>query len=168
VIELIELSRDERRFVRFLCIILLAAAAANFVKSYFPGFAAKIGLLRRRKVVFRNMSPADSAALASLIERAAGSVREDKVFPLDINECTTEELELLPGVGPVRAAAIVRLREELGGFDEIEDLLEVRGIGPATLEEMRPYVSLGDRGRQRRGNESPADPDADDAAGKGP
>lgn len=56
---------------------------------------------------------------------------------LSLNTATERELELLvPGVGPVTAAAIVAARP----FESVEELLEVSGIGPATLEKIRPYV----------------------------
>jgi competence protein ComEA len=51
------------------------------------------------------------------------------------------DLEGLPGVGPALAGRILAERERIGGFAQVEDLLAVRGIGPATLERLRPLVS---------------------------
>ena len=62
--------------------------------------------------------------------------------PVDLNRATQAELEAIPGIGPVKAAAIVARREAAGPFMALEDLLEVDGIGPATLEAIRPYVTL--------------------------
>jgi competence protein ComEA len=64
-------------------------------------------------------------------------------LPLDLNAATPAALEALPGVGPSLAAAIVEAREAAGGFDAVDDLLTARGIGPATLESLRPFVSVG-------------------------
>ena len=61
---------------------------------------------------------------------------------LDVNRATAEELERLPGIGPERAGAIVEDREEGGDYMQLEDLLRVRGIGPATLERLRTLVDL--------------------------
>ena len=61
---------------------------------------------------------------------------------ISINSATLEELETLPGVGPVTAQAIISFREESGPFQSLEGLLEVSGIGPATFAEIRPHVSL--------------------------
>ena len=62
---------------------------------------------------------------------------------LDLNRASEGDLESLPGIGPTRAAAIVRWRREHGRFVELEDLLEVPGIGPATLERLRSLVRIG-------------------------
>jgi competence protein ComEA len=62
---------------------------------------------------------------------------------VNLNRASVEELQALPGVGPVRAQAIVRWREERGRFRILEDLLEVPGIGPATLERLRAAVVVG-------------------------
>jgi competence protein ComEA len=62
---------------------------------------------------------------------------------LDLTRATVAELERLPGVGAALARRIVETREARGGFRRPEDLLEVRGIGPATLERLRPLVTVG-------------------------
>lgn len=61
---------------------------------------------------------------------------------VSINSAGLEELETLPGVGPVTAQAIITHREEAGPFASLEGLLEVSGIGPATFAEIRPHVTL--------------------------
>lgn len=57
-----------------------------------------------------------------------------------VNSATVPELEQLPGVGPVLARRILEHREEVGGFEEVEDLLDVPGIGEATLADIRDHV----------------------------
>jgi competence protein ComEA len=61
---------------------------------------------------------------------------------IDLNLADQAALETIPGVGPVTAGAILAYRDEVGSFTSIEQLLEVTGIGPATLEAIRPYVTL--------------------------
>ena len=59
---------------------------------------------------------------------------------LDVNTAEEHELALLPGIGSRTAAAIAAYRSEHGPFDTFEGLLAVRGIGPKTLERIRPYA----------------------------
>jgi competence protein ComEA len=61
---------------------------------------------------------------------------------VNLNTATTEQLDTLPGVGPVTAQAILDWREENGRFGSVEDLLDVKGIGDATLAELRDLVSV--------------------------
>jgi comEA protein len=70
---------------------------------------------------------------------SAGVTKDGKVV---LNLATAEELTQLPGVGVKRAAAIVELRERLGRFKRSSDLLRVRGIGPKSLQKMKPYFVL--------------------------
>jgi competence protein ComEA len=61
---------------------------------------------------------------------------------INLNTATTEELETLPGIGPVTAAAILQWRDEHGGFTTVDELLEVSGIGPATMADIEPLVHV--------------------------
>lgn len=64
---------------------------------------------------------------------------------LDANRDTAKDLELLPGVGEVKAEAIVKSRIEDGPFTSREDLLRVRGIGPKTLDRIEPWLEWPDK-----------------------
>ena len=72
----------------------------------------------------------------------AGSDPTNEPGPVNINEATAEELNGLPGVGPSTAAAIVAHREEAGPYASVDDLLDVRGIGPAKLDAIRALVTV--------------------------
>lgn len=61
---------------------------------------------------------------------------------VSLNSAAVTELTALPGVGPATAAAIVAHREATGGFSSVEQLLEVKGIGPAKFESLREAVTL--------------------------
>jgi len=71
-------------------------------------------------------------------QEGSGPSQEDGV--ISINVATASDLESLPGVGPVLAERIVAFREENGGFEVVEDLLQVPGIGEAKLAAMRDLV----------------------------
>ncbi len=61
---------------------------------------------------------------------------------VSLNDATEIELQTLPGIGPSKAAAIVKYREEIGFFQSIEELVNVRGIGAKTLENLRESIEL--------------------------
>ena len=61
---------------------------------------------------------------------------------VSLNSATESELTSLPGVGPATAAAIIAHREASGGFGTLEQLLDVKGIGPARFESLRDQVTL--------------------------
>ncbi|MEZ5177072.1 MAG: helix-hairpin-helix domain-containing protein [Acidimicrobiales bacterium] len=61
---------------------------------------------------------------------------------VDLNTATAAELDTLPGVGPATAAAILAYRDEHGRFASVDELLEVRGIGEAKLDQLRSVVTV--------------------------
>lgn len=61
---------------------------------------------------------------------------------LDINSASADELCDLPGIGEVLASRIIEYRDELGGFTEISQLTEVKGIGDSLLENISEYITL--------------------------
>ncbi len=63
-------------------------------------------------------------------------------FPIDINQADQEALESLPGIGPTKAADILNYREQNGPFTTLDELLNVPGIGPLTLEAICDYLFI--------------------------
>jgi competence protein ComEA len=61
---------------------------------------------------------------------------------VNVNTADATALETLPGIGEVLAAAIVQYRTENGPFGSVDELESVSGIGPATLEDLRPFVTV--------------------------
>jgi competence protein ComEA len=62
--------------------------------------------------------------------------------PVNLNTADADALDALPGVGPATAAAIIEHRKEIGGYTSVEQLLDVRGIGEAKLDQLRPLVTV--------------------------
>ena len=79
---------------------------------------------------------------------------------LDLNQATSAQLEGLPGIGEVKAAAILAVRDAQGGFKSVDDLESVRGIGPALVTKLRPMVRLGKSGSSARSSGAAAKPAA--------
>ena len=87
----------------------------------------------------------DSGEVSSV---AAENGWPDSLLPgeiIDLNTASAADLERLPGIGAGRAADIVAYRQEHGGFRSVDELTEVKEIGPVILERLRPYVTAGER-----------------------
>ncbi|MFQ5889147.1 MAG: ComEA family DNA-binding protein [Gemmatimonadota bacterium] len=72
---------------------------------------------------------------------SAGERRPGGRAPVNLNRASAEELQALPGIGPVLAARILHLRASRGRLRAVEELLDVPGIGPRRLEVLRPLVT---------------------------
>lgn len=68
---------------------------------------------------------------------------ESPTMLIDINRASQEELESLPGIGPVTAQKIIADREENGPFSKIEDIERVSGIGPAKFGKIKEFITAG-------------------------
>ena len=62
--------------------------------------------------------------------------------PIALNAASVDELQRLPAIGPKTAARIVQYRRQHGPFETLEDLQQVRGVGPRTIEKLRPLTVL--------------------------
>jgi competence protein ComEA len=85
-------------------------------------------------IVPRRAAPGAVAAAGAV----AGS--EAPAAPVNLNTATSEELQTLDGVGPATAADILEYRAQHGGFRSVDDLDQVPGIGPKTMEALRDKV----------------------------
>jgi len=61
---------------------------------------------------------------------------------VSINQASQAELEGLPRIGPATAARIVEFRSQHNGFKTLEELMNVKGIGPKTFESLKPLIRL--------------------------
>lgn len=75
-------------------------------------------------------------------DTAAMPGEESAAALINLNTADASGLEQLPGVGPATAAAIISHREEHGAFGNVDALVAVAGIGPATLESLRDHVTV--------------------------
>ncbi len=116
-------TREERAVVLFLAVSVVVGSLVLGVGRVDPSISA------------------DGALDA--VGAAAGD-QETRPLCVNVNAAGPAELERLPGIGPARAAEIIRLRNERGRFGAIDELLDVRGIGPVTLERLRQFAVVAD------------------------
>jgi competence protein ComEA len=158
------LTRREQHVLTFL---IVAIAAGLAWEQYRGGWRREPLTLHRATV---NGAPvaATSTTLAVLHGRQKNrATTATAELPLDLNKASAEQLETLPGIGPVLASAIVRWRETHGPFQRIEDLKQVPGIGERTLDAVRPCLKpldvpttpvatvINDRKAQMKGAKAP-------------
>ncbi|HEU5033168.1 MAG TPA: ComEA family DNA-binding protein [Mycobacteriales bacterium] len=82
------------------------------------------------------------AAAAAAAGAAGTSATGGAPAPVDLNTATVDQLDTLPGIGPVLAQRIVDWRGAHGGFRRVEDLQEVSGIGASTYADLAPLVTV--------------------------
>jgi competence ComEA-like helix-hairpin-helix protein len=76
--------------------------------------------------------------------------KKPPLAPININTATSEELQQVPGIGPVTAEKILQTRKSYGPFKSVDDLRAIRGIGPKRLEKMRKYLTVGKSASQKK------------------
>ena len=87
------------------------------------------------------MSRSSSASSPSPRRPANGGSASGGGARISLGTATLEQLDTLPGIGPVTAQAILDHRSEHGPFTSVDDLLDVKGIGEATLADIRDQVT---------------------------
>lgn len=94
-------------------------------------------------------APVDAFAKDAAKDTATKSMKSDTSSkkkaaekPVNINTASKEELQMLPGVGPVMADAILKYKKANGKFKSADDLLNVKGIGEKTLKKMKPLLKF--------------------------
>src|SRR5579859_736810 len=90
----------------------------------------------------------------SLLAAALPAKKKPPSVPINLNTATSEELQQVPGIGPVNAEKILQMRKAYGAFKSVDDLLAIKGIGPKRLEKMRKYLVAG-KAAQPRSAHSP-------------
>lgn len=162
----LQIRRSERHLIGGLMIVIciLAGARVLITPSVYsnPEHQAELErvflerseeLRRKREAVLLRYVPEDRIGEMGLGEGTVsgegavlggGTVSGEKsVFlRVNINTAGIDSLLLLPGIGPAYAERILKRRQEVGRFTELNQLLEVKGIGPARFEKIRPMLEL--------------------------
>lgn len=79
---------------------------------------------------------------AKAAETAGMSGAQSSSNLVNINTASQAELETLPGIGPVKAAAIIAYRQQHGAFAQPADLMRVSGIGQKTFDQLKEWVTV--------------------------
>lgn len=136
-----------RREKSAICILAAALLIGSVISVYRQQILSK---------ELDELSAGDSSAISRLGEFARGltatspdstgdiiSVPEKNIdFPIDINIANLEELQVLPGIGPVLSARIIAYRTQHGAFISIDSLVKVPGIGKQRIEKIKDKITV--------------------------
>jgi comEA protein len=124
----------EQKVLLFLSVSYLAGGAIRMYQDHWRPLPAP-----PQQSILRENPESEiltvSASGASAAEKAA-------ILFIPLNTATKTDLERIPGVGPVTALRILTYRDMNGGFRTVEELLNVKGIGPKKMQKIRPYVTI--------------------------
>ena len=145
----IAITREESTFLVVCLVLLCTGLIAQYVYApHHPApdahalaeeqFQARIQELAEAQEL-EDASEASGEAAPSTGEAAAPSSGGGVVY---LNSASQAELESLPGIGPALAERILNYREVIGFFRREDELLDVSGIGPATLENIAPLLEV--------------------------
>ncbi len=105
-------------------------------------------LLVSSQPVMESPAVSDTESVSETADSSTSSLPEPSqsddsaAFPVDLNTADAAQLDLVPGIGEVIAARIIEYRNLVGKFKTVDELLNVKGIGEKTLEEMREFLTV--------------------------
>jgi len=134
--------------------VILSSTPASTLEIYLSGAVANEGIytfsqdnsledvLQRAGGVTEGIDPLRLKTRVLYIDESP--FEQPQKTKININTASAEELQTLYGIGPVKAQAIIDYRNEKGFFHTIEELVNVSGIGPKTLEKIRDEITVVD------------------------
>ncbi|MDZ7691579.1 MAG: helix-hairpin-helix domain-containing protein [Balneolaceae bacterium] len=107
---------------------------AQLMSRYYPEkLSATISTVAERDTL---TSKADTT------EKNKKSEEKEDASLINVNTASAQQLETLPGIGPVYSKRIIAYRESNDGFKTVDELIKIKGIGSKRLENIRPHVEI--------------------------
>ncbi len=131
------LSRREAAGV----IMLAGVALVGGIFKYWRDYTTPVSILLPARYS-ETSSPEREAAPGDRQDTPATARRQTTDDKINLNTATREEIELLPGIGPVLAQRIIEYRRQNGSFRVTEEVMNVSGIGPERYDALRELVTL--------------------------
>ena len=136
-------THQEKKAILFLLITLLVGSGILVYKKYNPEFAPELLRVNSAKESSSRIAGTKSfSSVSSSVTLEIPPQKSPQQLKFNLNTATPEELERLPKIGPVLAKRIVDYRYEKGGFDSIEEIMEVKGIGKKNFAVIKDYLIL--------------------------
>ncbi len=135
-----KLTAQERTIIKFLSGVLIVGAGVGLYRNYFSRDDQLILAADRH---IESLTNAIDSVKSSGID-LSGSMGDTTLLLVNINTASMRELESLPKIGPVTAERIIRYRADFGNFTDLDQLKNVKGIGPKTMDQLRSLITLRD------------------------
>ena len=155
-----KLSKEENRALAFIAVMIALSVLGRWADRPLPlttdlaainidslADASEAAAARPKSKVGKK-PPKPAAAVqvgtdpAAMSPVAKAAIAKAPPEPVDVNRATAAELEKVRGIGPVLAARIIAYRDSVGRFANVDALTGVKGVGPAMLERLRPYLRV--------------------------
>lgn len=93
-------------------------------------------------VIERGTNNAESDMISEVPESVSSDESDNVSGKVNLNTASLDELQIAPGIGPAKAAAIIEYRNTYGDFKSVDELTEISGIGDKTLQKIRDYYTV--------------------------
>jgi comEA protein len=127
-------TRNEQKVLLFLAFSFVAGGALKEYQDHWQALPASTG-----DKILKEFVESDVMTVSASRKETGES---GTFFTVPLNSATKTDLEHIPGIGPVMAQRILSYRAMNGRFRTIEELLNVKGIGPKKMQKIRPYVRI--------------------------
>ena len=130
---LLGFTRKEEGVILFLLIAFVLGSCVWIYRRYFE----PLPTIQEEDIRFDRHDQKDTTAHESNVMN-----HDEIIVKINLNTASEKELDDIPGIGPVTATRICQYRETHGPFREINELVNVKGIGQVTLKKMKPYLTI--------------------------
>jgi DNA uptake protein ComE-like DNA-binding protein len=141
-------TENERKALWFLALVALSGTGVRLWRAQIPSATAGESAALERQIT-RVDSVRDARHKTTRRASPSAAAPIDPQFSdtgprpaLDLDQATAAEIEALPGIGPALAKRVADHRDSVGAFGGFDALCDVRGIGPALIEKLRPLVTF--------------------------
>ena len=119
-----------KKYIGLFSCILISLMCVGFLLGFYFGRNGAGSDVHISKLPAQSVAsePADSS--------------QAQIEVVNINTATLDQLQTLPGIGPVLAQRIIDYRKTNGPFSSVEDLIKIKGIGEKTLAKLKPYATV--------------------------
>lgn len=140
-------TKQEQQFIVFLLFSLFLGLGVKHVREH-RSRPDESWRTEKEKILLtfqersQLVNEGDAASPQKPLEAKPAISKKTLTGKLNINTATSEELEILPKIGPAMASRIVEYRTKNGFFQSIDEIQNVKGIGPKTFEIIRDYITV--------------------------